>query len=299
MKNIYVHQHTRLGDMIICNGLIRILSKKNKNSYLNIFCRSKHIKLINFMYRDSSKIKLISLKEDPNLTDEKYLIRYEGKFIENYVKKNNIKKKDFITIGYENYHRIKNLNKDKKRPWPCEIIFYKQFRIPFKKRFTESYWKRDKEDEKKLYKKLIKNNEKFIFVHDDIKRNILLKNDFFNKNIKKIIKNDVRQNIFNYGLILEKASEIHIMESSIRQIIEVLKIKSKKIFLYKGRGGEHDANLYNNKLKKYVGTSKKWKIINNGIIFKKSGKNILGKIKKKLQKSKQKLIYYKSIKKFS
>ena len=193
MKNIYVHQHSRLGDMILCNGLIRILSKKNKYTYLNIFCRSKHIKLIRFMYRDNKKIKLIPLKEDTKLTDEKYLIKYEGKFIENYIKKNNIDKKNLITIGYENYHRIKNLNKDKKRPWPCDVIFYKQFAIPFKKRFTESYWKRNKISEKKLYKNKLKNNEKFIFVHDDPKRNIYLKNDFLKNNIKKIVKNDVKK----------------------------------------------------------------------------------------------------------
>ena len=27
MKNMYVHQHSRLGDMILCNGLIRILKE--------------------------------------------------------------------------------------------------------------------------------------------------------------------------------------------------------------------------------------------------------------------------------
>ena len=248
------------------------------------------------MYRDNAKIKLISLKENPNLTDEKYLIRYEGKFIENYIKKNNIKKEDFITIGYENYHIIKNLNKDKKRPWPCEIIFYKQLGIPFKKRFTESYWKRDKKNEKKLYKKLLKNNEKFIFIHDDPKRNVYLKNDFLKNNIKKIIKNDVKKNIFNYGLILENADEIHIMESSMRQVIEVLNIKTKKLFLYKGRGGEHDAVLYNDKLKKYVGTSKKWKIIKNGIFSK---NNSLNKFRNKVHRLKQKMIYFKLIKKLS
>ena len=29
MKNIYIHQFSTLGDMILCNGLIRVLSKKN------------------------------------------------------------------------------------------------------------------------------------------------------------------------------------------------------------------------------------------------------------------------------
>ena len=296
MKNIYVHQHSRLGDMILCNGLIRILSKKYSNNYLNIFCRSRHIKLIRFMYRDQKKIKLIPLNENNKLKNEKLLMKYEGKFIENYLKKKNIKKDRIITIGFEHYHNTKNLNPDKKRPWPCDIVFYKQFNIPFKKRFTETYWQRNKILEKRLYNKLIKRKEKYIFVHDDPGRNIFINNNFFNKNIKKIIKNDIKENIFNYGYLLENASEIHIMESSIRQIIEVLKIKTKKLYLYKGRGGEHDIDLYNDKLKKFIGTSKKWKIIKNGIVFKKNQK-IMNKIKEKINLTNQKIICHNSIKK--
>ena len=85
------------------------------------------------------------------------------------------------------------------------------------------------------------------------------------------------------------------MESSIRQIIEKLNIKTKKLFLYKGRGGEHDAVLYNDKLKKYIGTRKKWKIIKDGIISKKKSFN---KFRTKIYRMNQKLLYIKSIKKF-
>ena len=113
MKNIYIHQFSTLGDMILCNGLIRILSKKNNTSYLNIFCRSRFLKIIKFMYRDHKSIKLIPINEHPKLTDEKLLIKYEAKFIQNYIKKNIINNDKIITIGFENYHKIKNLNPDK------------------------------------------------------------------------------------------------------------------------------------------------------------------------------------------
>tara|TARA_B100001175_G_scaffold272551_1_gene245776 strand:+ start:1995 stop:2891 length:897 start_codon:yes stop_codon:yes gene_type:complete len=295
MKNLYIHQHSRLGDMILCNGLIRILSKKYKKFDLNIFCRSKHLNLIKFMYRDNKRIRLIPLLENSQLTNEKLLIKYEGKFIENYIKKNNIKKQDLITIGFEHYHKTKNLNPDKNHPWPCDVVFYKQFNIPFKKRFSETYWLRNRYAEKKLYNQLIKKKEKYIFVHDDPKRNIFINSKFFDKNIKKIIRNDIKKNIFDYGYILENANEIHIMESSIRQIIEVLNIKTKKLYLYKGRGGEHDIDLYNSKLKKFIGTSKKWRTIKNGIKSKKNIK-IYNKIINKIDLTKEKLIYLKSIK---
>ena len=87
MQNIYIHQHTRLGDMILCNGLIRILCKKNIKKKINLFCRSKHKKLIQYMYRDNKKIKLIGINEHPKLTNEKLLMKYEAKFIQNYLKK--------------------------------------------------------------------------------------------------------------------------------------------------------------------------------------------------------------------
>lgn len=298
MQNIYIHQHTRLGDMILCNALIRILARKNKDKILNLFCRSKHKKLIKYMYRDNKRIKLIDINESPKLIDEKLLMKYEAIFIQNYIKTKSINKKNYITIGFDNYDKIKKLNPDKKHPWPCEIIFYKQFNIPFNKRFTDSYWKRDINAEKKLFDKKINNNEKYIFVHDDPKRNIYIKKLNSDNKIKKIIRNDVKENIFNYAHILENASEIHIMESSIRQIIEVLKLKTNKLFLYKGRGGEHDVDLYNSKLKKFVGTSKKWQIVKDGINSK-NNKDIFNKLRDKLSKSKQKLIYLRSISKFN
>ena len=294
MQNLYVHQHTRLGDMILCNALIRILSKKNIKKKINLFCRSKHRNLIKYMYRDNKKINLIGINEDPELTNEKLLMKYEAKFIENYLKKKLIKKKDFITIGFDNYEKTKNLNLDKKHPWPCEVVFYKQFNIPFTKRFTGSYWKRDSLEEKRIFNKNVKKNEKYIFVHDDPKRNICLKNLNKNSKIKKIVRNDINENIFNYALLLENANEIHIMESSMRQILEVLKLKTNKLFLYKGRGGEHDVNLYNSKLKKFIGTSKKWQIIKDGITSIKKT-SILNKLKNKILKSNQKLIYLRSV----
>ena len=89
------------------------------------------------------------------------------------------------------------------------------------------------------------------------------------------------------------------MESSIRQILEVLNIKTKKLFLYKGRGGEYDTELYNKKLNKFVGTRIKWKIIRDCIVKKIKKNKITNKIKYLSSRSNQKIIYYTSIQKFS
>jgi len=78
--------------------------------------------------------------------------------------------------------------------------------------------------------------------------------------------------------------------------LEVLNIKTKKLFLYKGRGGEHDIELYNKKLNKFVGTRIKWKVIRDCIIKK---NKITNKIKYLSSRANQKIIYYKSIQQFS
>ena len=68
----YIHQHGKLGDMILCNGLVRhLLKKKYKKNKIYIFCRSQHLKSVNFLYRDQKRIKLIPFNENPNLKDEK------------------------------------------------------------------------------------------------------------------------------------------------------------------------------------------------------------------------------------
>ena len=137
-------------------------------------------------------------------------------------------KVNFIKIGFENYHKTKELNPDKNFPWPCDIVFYKQFNVPFKYRFLNSYWKRDKKSETKLFKKLVGNNQPYAFVHDDKDRNLIIDTKDINSNLK-IIRNDKKELIFNFGLILERAKEIHIMESSFRQIIEVLNTNNIKL----------------------------------------------------------------------
>ena len=54
----YIHQHARLGDMILCNGLVRhLLEKTYKRGKIYIFCRSRNLRSVKFMYRDEKELK--------------------------------------------------------------------------------------------------------------------------------------------------------------------------------------------------------------------------------------------------
>ena len=56
------------------------------------------------------------------------------------------------------------------------------------------------------------------------------------------------------------------MESSFRQLVETLDTKKSKLYLYKGRGGDHSINLFNKNINKWIGTFKKWNIVNDNIV---------------------------------
>tara|TARA_S200000501_G_scaffold378853_1_gene444208 strand:- start:1371 stop:2129 length:759 start_codon:yes stop_codon:yes gene_type:complete len=246
----YVHQHLGLGDMILCNGLIRHLISLKPYSKFYLFCKNSHLKSIKFMYRDIKNISLIGVRNNSKgeIADVKNHI---AKIRSNF---------ELIKIGHEFYHTTNSLNIDKENPWPCDVVFYKQFEIPFSYRFKKSYWKRDITREKKVYKNIVGKKKNYIFIHDDPSRNIFISDKLIKKKYH-IVRNNYKYSIFDYAMILEKAKEIHLIESSFRQIVETLNTKNIKLFLYKNRPGDHSISLYNKKLKKWVGTQKKWKVV--------------------------------------
>ena len=62
-------------------------------------------------------------------------------------------------------------------------------------------------------------------------------------------------------MIIERAKEVHLIESSFRQLCETLNIKTKKLFLYKDNRDDYAMSLYNKNHKGWLSTSKKWKEI--------------------------------------
>ena len=134
---------------------------------------------------------------------------------------------------------------------------------------------RDYKNEKRVFKKLVKKNKPYAFIHDDKDQNLIINKKNINPKLN-IVRNDKKELIFNFGLILERATELHLMESSFRQIVEVLNTKNIKLYLYKGRSEKaHSTELFNKKRQEWVGTSKRWIIIKDNIRLKKDKKKFM------------------------
>ena len=269
MSNIYVYQHTGLGDFISCNGLIRSLLKKiGRDESLYLFTPSQYKEMISFMYRDEPKIKFITISFDKKMINSKKKGKHGitkeeqskiSRKVEEYIQSLPDKNFEYIRIGYDFYWPTSHLNPNKNIPWTCDMIFYKQMNIPYKLRYSNCYWQRDKIAEERVFNELIKDKSKpFAFVHDEPGRNFVINEKNISYNLP-IIRNNPKENIFNLGLVIERASEIHVMESSIRNMLETLNTSKAKHYFYRFSHVPWGTLPYYNKEKKIlIGTSKNW-----------------------------------------
>jgi len=193
----YIYHHLGLGDHIICNGLVRHYQKKYDN--VTVFCKPQNFNNIVYMYRDNKNINVLNIGEDND--------------VKNYIQKEKINN-DVIKVGFE--HLIGGETFDE--------CFYIGKSLSFNLRFEEFYIKRDLELEKKILLTLNPKNEKYIFTHN-VNPNKLRKD-------LKIIENPTDYCIFNLLSLIENAEEIHLMESSLKCLVNSYKIENPKFFYH-------------------------------------------------------------------
>ncbi len=207
--NLYIYHHLGLGDHIICNGLVRNIYKNNVTFFLKIFlfCKDINFKSVAFMYSDLKSLEIIKVKNDKGV--KKYL-----KKLENY---------KLQKIGFE-FRDLKNRYFDQD--------FYKIAGIDFNKRWDDFVVTRDYYREKELFQQLGIKPLEYIFLHDDISRNFKINQKYIiNKNIR-IIKPFWTETIFDWCTVLEKAKEIHCIDSSFRLLADSLKLSAELLFFH-------------------------------------------------------------------
>jgi len=247
MSDLYIHHHLGLGDMIHCNGMVRaILESRGANDRIFVFSKNCHKKSVDWMYRDELRISIIGIDERKDEVKQVNARIFSGKGDDI----------EFLRIGHEFYDLTARLNPDRTDQWACDMIFYKQINMPYEFRFTKCYWKRDLEEEKRVFRKLAPSSGGYVFVHDDPSRGFVVSESEVNTKLP-IVRNDISELIFHMGMLLENATEIHVMESSIRCMIEHLDTERVKLVLHRFRGGPY----YNENKKKWCGTSKSWRVV--------------------------------------
>lgn len=201
--------------------------------------------MVAWMYRDEPRIIPIPLGETVEETKE----------VDAYVSSHCASPHDkFLRVGFDSLPL--QVSRNAVGPLSADMRFYSQLKIPYSVRFDWCFWKRDLAEEERVYKKLTPGGQDYIFVHDTSSQGqfplIGIPTHHF------IVKNDLTENLFNLGKVLEKATQIHVIESSVRCLLEFFRpqlLKNKvQLFLYR-QGADP---FYNVALDEWNGTSLPW-----------------------------------------
>lgn len=200
-----------LGDHIICNGLVREITKNKDNHYF-LFTKSHNKISVDFMYRDINNLETIEIKTDQEVCDFLY--------------GNKVEDKD-VHVGGIMYHSYWFFGSKS-----FEESFYLQNEMSLNFKWDSFHVVRDYDRESVLKEKLgVSDNSEYIFIHDDERHRI--DESRINSNYK-IIRADreLTDNIFDYLSVLENAKEVHVIESSFCFILDLSKINNQ-VFIHR------------------------------------------------------------------
>jgi hypothetical protein len=161
------------------------------------------------MYRDLKNFEIISVQSDNEV--ELFMNRLDEKV-------------NKIKIGFDKLSEFMN-------PLTFDEAFYAIAGLDFSKRFDDFFILRDIEEEEKILKQLNPDGEKYIFIHDDKKRGFKIDESKITSKYKKIY-NDDSIPIFNCISLIENAEEVHVMQSSIKDLINSFKFDKPTFYLH-------------------------------------------------------------------
>jgi hypothetical protein len=207
MNSVYIYTHLGLGDNITANGLVRTVADNYDRVY--VFCKPHNIKNVAYMYRDLNKIKIIA---------------GDDLFVRQFMSIN--KQNNYLIVGHEKFWEILKSPSNTKT---ITEIFYEMSGIPWENMWSKFYVKRDLNRENEIFKKLgLSDKDEYIFVHDD------------HRKIYKNIPNDIKiirpinkeYNIFEFLTVIEKAKEVHVINSSFFCMLWCMNLNKQGLFLH-------------------------------------------------------------------
>jgi hypothetical protein len=226
---LLIHHHTGLGDHFNCAGMVRYLANKRDFSYYFVVAKIKYLPVVKYMYRDNPSINVVGIPSEPWNLEREFV---DSCFLElKKLYQENNKSVDLCRVGHEHYPWGSPVLKTK-NPWE---IFYDQLAIDYSVRTDLFVWPQNKAAEDQLYHKLNPNNETYAFVHEDPSRGLLI--DRSKIKAKFVIENPSSENPFFLRKLIECASEVHCIDSSIKCLVDLMPAKKVRgeLFLHNVR----------------------------------------------------------------
>jgi len=203
-----------MGDHILCNGIVRYYAEKYDRIYL--FVKPHNISNVSYMFRDLPSVKFIPMDDA------------QVKFFMQVTPDN-----EYLIVGItpEWFH-----NFDVKKIYETfDVGFYIAANVPFEDKWNKFYIQRDLEKEKDtFYNKLgLKNGDEYLFVHDDPKNGRSFKSSYISKETRLIRPVEWKDiSLFDFIFTMEKAKQVHVMNSSFMNLIDCMQLKTGELFLH-------------------------------------------------------------------
>lgn len=191
MKELLLYTHYGFGDYVMCYGMIKELSKEY--DLVTLFVRPHRSKLhIDNIRRLYSSIKKVQISEEnPKLHD------------------------GVVYVGDE---------PGVKHDMECVKVFYKHMGVSLNLLWDNFYFKRDIKKEKEIYYDQLglKDNEEYIFLHDDPVRNFIINREkYINPDIKIIHLVELEDiSILDTLYLVEKSKEAHMYNTGLVSFVD-------------------------------------------------------------------------------
>ena len=194
--------HYGFGDYVVCYGLIKELARKDD---ITLFVRQHQTALdIDNIRRLYSTISNVTVStDDPEEYDTTY-------------------------IGFEYFYDAIKKNPD----LPSPVYFYEQMNVPLNLLWDNFYFPRDSKKEEEVYYDMLglKDNEEYVFVHEDPSRGFNINAKFDIRTIRPIDNQDV--SVLDMLYVVEKSKEVHSFSSGIVPFIDQMNINHNNLNLH-------------------------------------------------------------------
>lgn len=208
MNNLYLCTHYGFGDYVICYGFVKELAKKYDNIIL--FAKPHRSNLdIDNIKRLYSSINNVQITTDDPASHN-----------------------DVMYVGWDKFYEA--LRKDTSTHF--QKFFYNQVGVSLDLMWDNFYFERDLDKEKEIYydRLGLKDNEEYIFLHDDPTRNFTINRAYITSNIKIIHLIELQDiSILDTLYLVEKSKEVHMTTTGLVSFVDQMNITHNNLNLHK------------------------------------------------------------------
>jgi len=215
MKSIIIYHHLGLGDHFMCHGIIREYAKQY--SHVGVFALERNYPTTAFMFRDLPNVRVI---EGNDVTAKKYIAEGTTIFPD-------FTYDEALILGFEHLDRNSGVL--------LENQFYTRAKVDIHKKWDNFHVERDLKKEQGLFDQYAPKTP-YVFLHEDTLRSYLIERKLIPTQYTIFTPNpQMTANAFDLCTIIERASEIHVIDSSFMFMIDCLSYSnpSQKLFVHR------------------------------------------------------------------